>query len=129
MTVTFFALDVEDKPGTLGRVATILSEARINIEAFAADSSGIRILTDNPGTTTDTLKKNGIPFQAMEVIEIELPNQPGELARIATALGNHGVNVATTFGMAGADNGGKIYIRVDDVDAAWDALEEAQAAV
>lgn len=129
MTVTFFALDVEDRPGTLGRVASILSQAEINIEAYAADHSGIRILTNDPETTKRVLEENGIGFEAMEVIEIELPNRPGELARIATALGSHGVNVATSFGMAGADNGGKIYIRVNDVDAAWDALEEVHQAV
>lgn len=125
MTVTFFALSVEDRPGSLGEVATMLSQANVNIEAFAADQAGVRILTDDPEQASQVLKANRIPYKAMEVIEIEMPNRPGELARIATALGQHGVNIVTTFGSAGPrkDNGGKIFIRVGDVDAAWDALE------
>lgn len=124
MTVTFFALDVPDKPGTLGNVAAKLHDAKVNIEAFAVDRTGIRILTNDPEVARACLDREGIRYEAHDVIEIELPNRPGELARIAQALGDHGVNIVTSFGSAstGADTG-KIFISVDQVDAAWDALE------
>jgi hypothetical protein len=123
MTVTFYRLDVEDKPGTLGQVATVLSKAGVNIEAFSVDRSGVRILTNDPAATTKALGKAKISYEAYEVIEIELPNKVGELARVATALGKHKVNIVTSFGMASSNDGGRIYISPDDVDAAWDALE------
>ena len=123
--VSFFHLDLEDRPGTLGDVATLLSGAGVNIEAFAADRSGVRILTSDPDATEKALAGH-VGFHAVEVIEIELPNRPGELARVATALGKHGVNIVTSFGMAGNHDGGRIYISPDDVDAAWDALESVK---
>ncbi len=124
MTVTFFALDVPDQPGTLGDVAGKLHQAQVNIEAFAVDRTGIRILTNDPEAARGCLDGHGIHYEAHDVIEIELPNRPGELARIAQALGRHGVNIVTSFGSAstGADTG-KIFIGVDQVDSAWDALE------
>jgi len=125
MTVTFFALDVPDRPGTLGDVASKLHASKVNIEAFAVDRTGIRILTNDPDAARGCLEDNDIGYAAEDVIEIELPNKPGELARIAVALGKHGVNIVSSFGSAstGAETG-KIFIGVDQVDAAWDALEE-----
>lgn len=121
---TFFSVVLEDKPGELGRLAALLSEADVNIDAFAADRHGVHILTDNPDKATVVLKGGGIAFQAEEVIEIELPNRPGELARLASALGDKGVNIAHTFASASTENNhGRVYIRVEDVDAAWEALD------
>lgn len=124
---TFFAVELEDRPGALGELATLLSDAGVNIEAFSADANGVTILTDNTETATNTLQEKGLTFDAHEVIEIELPNRPGELARIATRLGSEGVNIATTFGSSTAKtNHGRIYINVEDVDAAWTALDGYQ---
>lgn len=123
----FFSVVLEDKPGALGHFARLLSESDVNIEAFVAEPSGVHILTDNADRTEELLKENGITFSSREVIEIELPNRPGELARLTTTLGDKGVNIAHTFGTATTSNNhGKIYIHVKDVDAAWEALEGYQ---
>lgn len=124
MEVTFFSLKLEDTPGQLGRVAALLSEADVNIEAFLADHGTVRLLTDDSEKAETVFKQHKVKYEAQEVIEIELPNRPGELARIATKLGEHGVNIVTTFGSASTQNNqGKVYISVADVDAAWDALD------
>ncbi len=123
MTTTLYTLDVPDEPGTLGRVAGIMHEAGINIDAFSAGKGGLRIVTGADQDTEGALRAAGISFTSTEVIEIELPNQPGELARVAQALGAKSVNIETSFGAAKGQDGGSIYIGVDDVDAAWEALE------
>ncbi len=123
MDVTFYALQVPDKPGVLGEVAGYLEEAGVNIEAFAADSSGLRILTNKPDETRKVFEAHAITFEAVDVIEIELPNRPGALAGVAKALGAKGVNIVTSFGSGNGADGGRIFIRVDDVDAAWEALD------
>lgn len=123
MDVTFFDLAVEDRPGTLGEVATWLREAGINIEAFNAGREGLRILTNDPEATRSCFAGHGVGFREEPVIEIRLENKPGQLAEVATALGSKGVNIVTSFGAAGGADGGSIYIGVDQVDAAWDALD------
>lgn len=121
--VTFFDLDVEDRPGTLGRVAGWLQGAGINIEAFNAGREGLRILTNDPEATRACFAQHNVGFSEEPVIEIRLENKPGQLAQVATALGEKGVNIVTSFGAAGGADGGSIYIGVDQVDAAWDALD------
>ncbi len=127
MDVTFFDLQVDDRPGVLGDVATHLQNAGVNIEAFNAGRDGLRILTNDPAKTRTCLDECKIGFSEEEVIQIQLENKPGQLAQVATALGKHGVNIVTSFGSANGKEGGSIFIGVDSVDAAWDALQEINA--
>lgn len=124
MDVTFFDLQVEDRPGVLGAVASHLEATGVNIEAFNAGQDGLRILTNDPEKTRTCLAEQSIGFTETPVIQIQLENKPGQLAQVATALGKHGVNIVTSFGSANGHDGGSIYIGVDDVDKAWAALEE-----
>ncbi len=128
MTVTLYTLDVEDKPGILGQVATALTDRGVNIDAFSAGRGGVRIITSDDVETRGCLDEQGITYTAEEVIEIELPNRRGELARIATAFGEKGVNIHVSFGAGKGDRGASIYIGVDDVDGAWEALEALETA-
>lgn len=121
-----YTLDVDDRPGTLGRVAGVLHEAGINIDGFSAGKSGLVIVTGDEGTDA-CLSAAGIGNEAREVIGIDLPNRPGELARVATALGEHGVNIEVSLGTGHDETAGSVYIAVDDVDAAWEALETIPA--
>ncbi len=123
MAAMLYTLAVEDRPGTLGDVAHALHKAGINIDAFSAGPGGLRIVTADDEATGTALKGAGISFTQEEVIEIELPNEPGELAQVAKALGDAGVNIHVSFGAAKGQDGGSIYIGVDDVDLAWEALE------
>lgn len=123
VTVKLYTLDVENKPGILGRVASAFNEAGINIDAFSAGVGGLRFITTDEEATRAVLAKESISFTEEEVIEIELPNRRGELARIATALGDNNVNIHVSFGAGKGDAGASIYIGVDDVDGAWEALD------
>ena len=60
----------------------------------------------------------------MRDFAIQLTHRPGELARVATVLGRHRVNLKAVAGLA---VGTHVTIRIvpDDVEAARDALESA----
>ena len=60
----------------------------------------------------------------MRDFAIQLTHRPGELARVATVLGRHRVNLKAIAGLA---VGTHVTIRIvpDDVEAARDALESA----
>jgi hypothetical protein len=122
MTVQFVVVKATDQPGTLGAVAEVVAKAGVNILAFAADASGVRLLTADPPTAAQALHEAGYEAKTVEVVDIEVTNRPGELARVGKALGDAGINIESTFGLA-TDGAGTLYIRVQDADAAWDALQ------
>ena len=57
-------------------------------------------------------------------VKVYLPDQPGELARLGAALGEHGVNIE---GFCAVRRGGEteVHVLVDDVEPAMEALAEA----
>ncbi len=63
-TTTFVSLmtneGIENKPGTLGRVARCLSDKGINIEAYAVDAMGLRFLTNDAAKATTALQGAGM---------------------------------------------------------------------
>jgi hypothetical protein len=124
MTVKLYTLAAENKPGILGKVASAFNNAGLNIDAFAAGKGGLRFITDDEDGTHGVLDSLGMSFTEEEVIEISMPNQRGQLARIATAFGEKNVNIHVSFGAGKGDGGASIYIGVDDVEGAWAALEE-----
>ncbi|MDH4333977.1 MAG: ACT domain-containing protein [Chloroflexota bacterium] len=62
----------------------------------------------------------------MHVFIVDLPNRPGSLAEVADALGEAGVNITATAGIA-AGPVGSLAFTVDDEDAARAALDSREA--
>jgi hypothetical protein len=62
----------------------------------------------------------------MHVFIVDLPNRPGSLAEVAEALGEAGVNITATAGIA-AGPVGSLAFTVDDEDAARAALDSREA--
>jgi hypothetical protein len=123
VTVKLYTLAAENKPGILGQIAGAFNDAGINIDAFSAGVGGLRFITPDDAGTHGVLDGLGIAYTEEEVIEIELPNKRGQLARVATAFGEKNVNIHVSFGAGKGEGGASIYIGVDDVDGAWEALE------
>lgn len=69
MTV-WFTVELEDRPGSLGRLATALGERGINITGIvgvAEDTGGALMLTtSDPGATSEVLAALGIPYERHE---------------------------------------------------------------
>ncbi|MDV6012870.1 ACT domain-containing protein [Haloechinothrix sp. LS1_15] len=60
----------------------------------------------------------------MEAFIFDVPNRPGELARVSAILGKHGVNIDTVAGF-GAGEQGAFGLITSDEDTARAALDEA----
>ena len=60
----------------------------------------------------------------MRDFTIHLTHRPGELGRVASALGKHGINIRSLAGMA-VGTQGLLRLIADDTDAARSALQEA----
>src|SRR6266849_6721889 len=92
-----FSVHLKDEPGTLARVCRALADAKVNILAFQAipweeGESVVRLVVDSPSAAKSVLKKQKFRHTEADVVQITLPNRPGELARVASQLAEAGIN-------------------------------------
>jgi len=100
-------VQMEDRPGALGKLCRALADRGVNILAFQAASderrTQVHIVTDNPIVAKSVLESQGLAFTEVEVVQAKLPHRPGELARAASRLGEANINIYYAYG--GVDPG------------------------
>ena len=129
-----FTINLEDRPGMLGRVCQALAQQNINILAFHScpvekGKSEVRLVLDNPATAKTALDRQRADYRERDVATVTLTHRPGELARAATRLGDAGINI--DYGYCGADpksNANILIFEVEDAGKAVKLLEQAAAA-
>lgn len=120
---------VENRPGMLGEVAAALAEQKVNIRGLNAwvegDQGVIRLVVDKLPAARKVLAKRGWKPEELDVLELELPDKPGALASVATALGAAGIDITHSFvGAAGARKAA-LFLGVSDLAAAGKAATRA----
>ncbi len=130
---TEFTLDVQDRPGTLGKFCRALAERNINILAFqtypAEGRSLVHLVVDDPSTAKAVLDAEHVSYTEADVAQVKLPHRPGELARAASRLGDAGVNI--NYAYVGAELGTNtplLILGVAKVGQAVTLLDQAAAA-
>ena len=124
------AVFLDNRPGTLARVCEAFSEAGINIHALSTsdtvDHSVVRMVVDNTQSAIWLLEENGAMVVEDEVLLIDNNNKPGELAKLARALGKAGINIEYLYcATAPKSRKGLLVLRVDDAAKALEALKNA----
>ncbi len=122
-----FSVFLDDRPGTLGEVTTLLGEGGINIHALTlAEGTGhgyVRLVVDRHEEARERLQAGGYLFFERDVVLLEIPNAPGSLAAIARTWGKHKINIEYAYCAGGPHvERGLVVIRTDDVDAAISSL-------
>jgi hypothetical protein len=129
-----FTIRLEDRPGTLGKLCQTLAEENVNILAYQqfAHEKGqgsVRLVVDNPDKTIATLDRQRADYRENEVAKVTLANRPGELARVASRLGEQGINI--DYGYSGAEPGANasfLILGVADAGKVLKLVEQAAAA-
>ncbi len=129
-----FAIRLEDRPGTLGKLCQALAEQDINILAYQQfphekGKGSVRLVVDNPDKTRATLDRQRHDYTETEVAKVLLANRPGELARVGSRLGEANINI--NYGYSGAEPGASasfLILGVADAGKALKFLEQAAAA-
>jgi len=129
-----FTIRLEDRPGTLGKLCQTLGEENINILAYQQfphekGQGSVRLVVDNPDKTRATLDRQRADYRENEVAKVVLTNRPGELARVASRLGDQGINI--DYGYSGAEPGANasfLILGVAEVSKALKLVEQAAAA-
>ena len=111
---------IDSKPGELGRIATALGKAKINISAFtcwSADREGaVHLLTSSPAKAKKVLQDMGVRVTEEEVLRATLPDKPGALGELGERLGAERINIEYAY--ASTPIGGKkadLILSVSDV--------------
>ena len=133
-TIKEFTIRLEDRPGTLGKLCQSLAEQDVNILAyqqFAYEKGhgSLRLVVNDPEKTRTTLNRQHAEFSETEVVKVMLANRPGELARVASRLGEEGINI--NYGYSGAEPGANasfLILGVAETGKALKLLEQAAAA-
>jgi hypothetical protein len=90
-----------DKVGLLSEVTTAIAGARVNIAAicaYAMENSAYFMLTaDSTAKAKKALAPLGVAIDERDVVEVEIPNKPGELQKIADA----GIDIEYMYATAG----------------------------
>ena len=128
-----FAIRMEDRPGTLGKVCRALADRGVNILAFQAfpseGKSQVCIVVDNPTTAKTVLDREGLTFTEAEVAQVKLPNRAGELARVASRLGEANINIHHAYcGVEPGTNASLLIFGVAEVGKAVGILDQIATA-
>lgn len=128
-----FTVLMEDQPGTLGKVCRALADRGVNILALQAFPIGgksvTRIVADNPSAAKSVLDSERLTCTEAEVVQVKLPHRPGELARVASRLGEAKININYAYcGLESATNAPLMFFGVAEVGKAAPILEQAAAA-
>ena len=109
----------EDRPGALGSVVQALSEAGVNIEGLAEIEGIVHVLARNPGAARQALRTGGFTIESeLEVLQIPMPDRPGELSMILQRLAEAGVSVRFMYLLTDT----RVAIGTDDITTARNAL-------
>ena len=96
-----FKIFVQNKPGELARVTEALAAGPVNIKAIASEFGNerpfFRVVTNDVATTERSLKNAGLQYELQDIMNIELMDRPGELAKIARRLARAGINVESVY--------------------------------
>jgi hypothetical protein len=131
---TQFTIQMQDRPGALGKVCRAIADRGINIVAFQSypESKGkstVRLVTDNPPNAKMVLENERLAFTEEEVVQVRVPNRVGALAITALRLGDANINIE--YGYCGLDpskNTPLLILGVDEVGKTAKLLDQAIAA-
>jgi hypothetical protein len=128
-TSSEFVIRMEDRPGTLGKLARRLADRGVNIlalQSFPAEGkSQVRLVVDNASTAKTVLDTERASYTEEKVAQVTLPHRPGELARAASQLGEANININHVYcGLEPRTNQPLLIFGVADVDQASTILEK-----
>lgn len=125
-TRRFVTTRLQQDPRALARLTRELACEYINIEGFSYEEGLLRLLTDHPDKAVQVLEDLDITARIEELLQYDLDNDAGGLARVTDALFEGGVEVTASFCHTGAHGAGSVFLRVNDLASADKVLDRLQ---
>ena len=97
---------IPNKVGLLFEVTGAIAGAKVNIGAICAyameNSAYFMLTTDSHAKAKKTLAGLGFGIEEKDVVEVEMPNKPGELEKVAKRIADAGIDIEYMYGTTGA---------------------------
>jgi hypothetical protein len=131
--VTESTIRMDNRPGSLGRVCRALADGGVDIMAFQSIPSEktilVCIVVEEQGAARAALDSEGIIYSEGEVVQVQLLHGPGELARVASKLGDANINIQYAYcGVEPNKNAPLVIFGVTELSRAARILDQAAAA-
>ncbi len=113
-----FQVSLEDKPGSLAWLGSVLGDADVNFEAIEGRSgrgvSVVHFVASDTEAAAAALEESGIPYSKREVVVVNILDQPGALGDVALVMSEAGINIDCVYVTVRGD----VVLGVDDVEGA-----------
>ena len=128
-----FTVFLEDRAGALGKICQALADHGVNILALDSFPSGgksvTRFIVDNPVAFRAALEGARLTLTEGDVLMLKLQNRPGEIARVASRLGEASININYAYcGLESETNSPLVFFGVSEIGRAAQILEQAAGA-
>ena len=131
MSIKQISVFLENKPGTLNTMTSVLADHNIDMRALSLaetrDFGICRIIVDDIFRATTVLKDAGFVNTLTPVIAVAIPDEPGGLNTVLKILTAADVNIEYMYAFLGGADSDHAYMifRVEDNRAAEKALAAA----
>jgi hypothetical protein len=120
------AVFVENKSGQTAAITKILADAGVNIRWVTIANSGsfgvMKFLVDKTAVAMEALQRSNMMVSLVEVLAVEVPDQPGALRKIADLLGSSQINLTYCSGYV-ANNRAILVIETHEIEKARAILQ------
>lgn len=130
MIISQVSVFLENKPGQLAKLISLLAENGIDIKAMSiaetAEYGILRMIVDDAEATKLFLRENNWMAKANHVLKVTVPDKPGSLMQVLSVLAENQISLAYSYAFYERESGNAgIIMRVDDNEKAMVLLKEA----
>ena len=125
---------VENQPGSMMNVTSVLTEAGVNIRAistFDTPEFGImRLVVDDPVSAKNSLTAKGFVTRVSNVIGVELKDEQGNLNQMLKILADGKINIDYIYSFVTREGKAPVMVfHTDDFEQAEKVLEAADVKI
>jgi hypothetical protein len=128
MNITQISVFLENRPGRLAHLLTVLSDAEVNLRALAvadtADFGIVRIIVDDVDKAVSAIHAASLTAATTSVLCVEVPDTPGALEKsVIGPLSEADVNIEYLYAYSETtETSAIVVLKVDDLTKANKAL-------
>ena len=129
MAVKQLSIFVENKEGKLVTIIDAIANAKIDIRAMSVadtqDFGIFRLIVTDPEKAKEALESSGCFVSITQVVGVDIPDEPGSLAKVLNILARHNINIEYMYAFITiSKKNASVVLRVADNEKAEAILKE-----
>jgi hypothetical protein len=105
---------LENEPGRLATLCNALEAEGVNLRAMvtseASDYGIVRLIADDVEKASEALRTAALPFSTVDVLGVEVSDEPGALGKVALLLAEKEINVDYAYVTVASSGGSAMCI-------------------